>query len=210
MKFKQIPISLIFKRDNVRDEPEDELGDLQDSLDRFDMLSPILVRTVGAKYEIIAGHRRFMAAKLHGDLFIPSIIRDDITEQDRIYVQITENTHRKQMSCFELTAAFDRLKRENHGLTNAGIAQRIGRSTAWVANQYGAAKMSEKMTGCQDLNKLTSGQIMARARKSGIVGGLKGNEKVKVSFSGNNVKIQCKSKTIRNKVIALIEKEYGV
>ena len=66
MTFKHIPVGLIYKKDNIREELETELGDLQASIEQFDMLQPILVRPVGNKYEIVSGHRRYAAMKLYG------------------------------------------------------------------------------------------------------------------------------------------------
>lgn len=210
MKFKHIPIGLIYKKDNIREEPEDELGDLQASVGEFDMIQPILVRPVGSKFEIISGHRRYAALKLHGETFVPCVIRDDITDKNRLYIQIIENTHRKQMAAWELVDAFDRLKRETPGLTNAGIAQKIGRSVAWVANQYGAAKYAEKMAGYigEDVKKLTAGQITHRAKKAGIIGVRRSTKDLEIYYSGASIQIKSKDKEIREKIIAMIEKEF--
>ena len=210
MKFHHIPIGLVYKKDNIREEPEDELGDLQASVGEFDIIQPILVRPVGNKFEIVSGHRRYAALKLHGELFVPCVIRDDITDKNRLYIQIIENTHRKQMAAWELVDAFDRLKRENPGLTNAGIGQRIGRSTAWVANQYGAAKYAEKMAGVlgDERKKLTAGQITARAKKVGIIGVRRSTKNLEIYYSGNSIQIKSKDKETREKIVAMIEKEF--
>lgn len=210
MKFRYLPIGLVYKKDNIREEPEDELGDLQASMGEFDMIQPILVRPVGPRFEIVSGHRRYAALKLYGELFVPCVIRDDITDKNRIYIQIIENTHRKQMAAWELVEAFNRLKRENPGLTNAGIAQKIGRSVAWVANQYGAAKYAEKMIGYlgDDAKKLSSGQIMHRAKKAGIIGVRRATKNLEIYYSGNSIQIKSANKEIREKIVAMIEKEF--
>lgn len=210
MKFKHLPIGLVYKKDNIREEPEDELGDLQSSMGEFDMIQPILVRPVGSRFEIVSGHRRYAALKLYGELFVPCVIRDDITEKNRIFIQIIENTHRKQMAAWELVEAFNRLKRENPGLTNAGIAQKIGRSVSWVANQYGAAKYAEKMAGYigDEAKKLTAGQITARAKKAGIIGVRRATKNLEIYYSGNSIQIKSGNKEIREKIVAMIEKEF--
>jgi len=208
MNFKHIPVGLVYKKNNVRDEPEDELLDLQASIDRFDIIQPILVRAVGGRFEIISGHRRFMALKLHGDPLIPCVIRDDIDEADRIYVQIVENTQRKQMSAFELVEAFNRLKKETPGLTNAGIALKIGRSISWVANQYGAAAYADKMVGVSELKTKTAGQIIAHKKK--IEGTRKENKKLKLKMyiTGNSIQISSTEKEVRERIIQIIESEF--
>lgn len=211
MTFQYLPVGLIYKKDNVREEPEDELHDLIESVERFDIIQPILVRPVKGKYEIVSGHRRFAALKLHGEVLIPCVIRDDISDADRVYIQLVENTHRKQMAAWELVDTFDRLKKDNPGLTNAGIARKLGRSTTWVANQYGAAQVAIRMAeaGDTEVKHLTASKIMSKAKKQGLAGPVPCGDELKVSVDGNIVMVRCKNLAIRNEVIKLLEKKYG-
>jgi ParB family chromosome partitioning protein len=206
MKLGNIPIDLIYKKDNVREESETELSDLAESIDRFDILQPIIVRPVGGRYEIISGHRRFLAMKMHGDETIPCVIRSDISEDERIYIQLVENTHRKQMSAMELVDTFDRLKEQTPGLTNAGIARRIGRPVAWVANQYGAAKYASNMADVTEVKNLTAGQILGRARRDGLYGMFRKNKKIKIEYRGYTVRIVCKDVAVRQEVLECLGK----
>lgn len=211
MKFRNIPVEQIYKRDNIREEAETELADLAESIDQFDVIQPILVRPVGDRYEIVSGHRRFLAVKMHGDPTVPCIIRDDIPDSDRIYIQLVENTHRKQMSAAELVDTFDRLKAKNPGLTNARIAARLGRSVQWVSNQYYAAKLAEKLDeapGPGGAARLTAGQVFARARKQGVVGIFRKNGKVKIEFRGNAVRILCNGAAVRDEVLRILDRHF--
>lgn len=210
MTFKHLPVGLIYKKDNIREELETELGDLRASIEQFDVLQPILVRPVGSKYEIVSGHRRFAAMKLYGELFIPCVIRDDITDDNRLYIQLVENTHRKQMAAWELVEVFNRLKKENPGLTNAGIAKRIGRTTGWVANQYGAAKMAEKMADYLggDVKKLTAGQIASRAKKAGFLGVRKKCNSLEVYYTPKTIQIKIKDDKAKKRILSFLESRF--
>jgi ParB/RepB/Spo0J family partition protein len=210
MKFKNITIDLIYKKDNVREEGEADLADLAESINRYDMLQPILVRPVGDRFEIISGHRRFLAMKISGANQVPCIIRDDIDEKDRIYIQLIENTHRIQMSAMDLVETFDRMKAETPGLTNAEIARRLGRSVSWVANQYGAARYAEKMAGIpkDQARTLTDGQIRSRAYKAGLFGMWKQNRHVKIATKGNVVRVTCSNAEVREQLLESINARF--
>jgi ParB/RepB/Spo0J family partition protein len=207
MKFKEITIDLLYKKDNIREEGNTELADLADSINQYDMLQPILVRPVDGRYEIISGHRRWMAMKMQGANSVPCIIRDDINDEDRVYIQLIENTHRIQMSAMDLVETFDRLKKEHPGLTNAGIAQRLGRPVCWVANQYGAAHYAEKMTGLpqDEIRKMSAGQIVGRARKQGLFGLFKKGRGIKIEYKDKVIRITCADVKIRDKLLNLID-----
>jgi ParB/RepB/Spo0J family partition protein len=210
MKFKNITIDLLYKKDNVREEGETELADLAESIDRYDMLQPILVRPVGDRYEIISGHRRWLAMKMQGANSIPCIIRDDISEADRVYIQLIENTHRIQMSAMDLVETFERLKAETPGLTNAAIAQRLGRKVSWVSSQYGAAKYAELMTGVPtaEIKRMSAGQIIGRAKTTGLYGMWKKNRFVKVEYKGNRIRILCADAKVRDEILEAIGNHY--
>jgi ParB/RepB/Spo0J family partition protein len=210
MKFKNITIDLIYKKDNIREEGETELADLAESIDRYDMLQPILVRPVGDRYEIISGHRRWLAMKMQGANSIPCIIRDDISEADRVYIQLIENTHRIQMSAMDLVETFERLKAETPGLTNAAIAARLGRPVKWVANQYGAAKYAELMTGVPtaEIKRMSAGQIIGRAKTTGLYGMWKKNRFVKVEYKGNQIRILCADAKVWDEILEAVGNHY--
>lgn len=210
MTFNYLPVGKIVKKRNIREEYEDELQDLSDSIEQFDIIQPILVRPVDGKYEIVSGHRRYAALKLRGDPLIPCMIRDDISDADLVYIQLVENTHRKQMSAWELVNTFDRLKAANPGLTNAGIARKLGRSTTWVANQYGASTLAEKMarSGDTEAKRQTAGQVMGKARKKMLVGEIIRGDDIKLAADGNVITVRCKDMATRNEVLKTLEKKY--
>lgn len=143
MKVKMIPLSMIDYGENIRTEKDADLMDLARSIEDNDIIQPLLVRPMGGRYEVVCGHRRYKAAKIAGDdMFLPCVIRDDITEDNIIEIQIEENIQRKNMSAFELCGIFDKLKKK--GKTHIQIAAMFHRSEQWVSAQYSALKYMEK------------------------------------------------------------------
>lgn len=148
MKFAYIPIENLVRTTNVREERETEMTDLESSIEKVDLLQPILVRTMkNGRYEILAGHRRVEALKLQGEDRIPCIIRDDIDDSQKLYVQLVENTSRKNMSALELVDTFEKMKKNEPKLTNREIARRIGKPEQFVTSQYTAVRMLDEMYG---------------------------------------------------------------
>ncbi len=126
MKFKHIPIDQIFVKKNIRNEIDEDLGGLMNSIERVDILQPILVVPRADKYELVSGHRRFAAMKARNESTIPCIIRDDLSDGDLIYVKLAENIQRKQMTAREIIAVIDEMKAKDATLTDATIAIRLG------------------------------------------------------------------------------------
>ena len=88
MIFKHIPLETIVTKENIRSEADDELGDLMNSVERYDIIQPILVVPEDGKYVIVVGHRRFAAMKARNEATIPCVIRDDVVEGDRVWIQL--------------------------------------------------------------------------------------------------------------------------
>ncbi len=111
-------------------QPRKDLGDLSDlkaSIDAVGLVQPIIVTVVGyERYRIIAGERRFTAAREVGLTKIPAIVRT-AEEHQRLELQIVENLHRKDLNPFEEGFSYQRLMDE-FGLTQEQVAQRLGRS----------------------------------------------------------------------------------
>lgn len=142
MKVKMIPLSMIDYGENIRTEKDADLMDLARSIEDNDIIQPLLVRPMNGRYEVVCGHRRYKAAKIAGDdMFLPCVIRDNITEDNIIEIQIEENIQRKDMSAYELCGIFDKLKKK--GKTQKQIAAMFHRSEQWVSAQYSALKYME-------------------------------------------------------------------
>lgn len=111
---------------------EESLVELSQSIKQHGLLQPLLVRPRGGKYEIIAGERRWRAAKMAGLNSINVIIRE-INNQEAAEISLIENLQRDDLSVVEEALAFKSLM-EKHNFTQVMIAERIGRSRSYIAN----------------------------------------------------------------------------
>ncbi|MDP4125543.1 MAG: ParB/RepB/Spo0J family partition protein [Bacillota bacterium] len=108
------------------------LNELADSLREHGLLQPILVRSLGDRYCVIAGERRLRAAKLAGFSKIECIVQS-CSDQEMAERAIIENIQRADLSPIEEGLAYNRLI-EDYGLTQEQVAQRVGKARATVAN----------------------------------------------------------------------------
>jgi ParB family transcriptional regulator, chromosome partitioning protein len=112
---------------------EEALVSLTASIREMGVLQPILVRpAVDDQYEIIAGERRWRAAKRAGLQHIPAIVRE-VEDTAALEHALVENLHRQDLNPLEEAAAYQQLM-EDFGLTQELVAQRVGRSRSAVAN----------------------------------------------------------------------------
>ena len=139
---KLIPIEKLTSTVNVRNEKDDEIQNLVDSIRTNGLISPISVReTENGKYEIVAGHRRYLALKRLNEPFVECNILENIDSLTDVYrVQLAENIQRKDMSPLEYVEMFEKLKKE-YKFTSAKLALFLNRSQAWVNQQYVAVKI---------------------------------------------------------------------
>lgn len=110
----------------------ESLVDLVDSIKEHGLLEPLVVAKTPAGYQIIAGERRWRAAKLSGLTHIPSIIRET-TPRGMLEMALVENVQRVDLNALDRAKGFERLMSE-FGLTTSQIAVRIGKSVAYVSN----------------------------------------------------------------------------
>jgi ParB family chromosome partitioning protein len=131
-----------------RDQPrkkfeEDALMELSDSIKQFGVLQPLLVKKKKDYYEIIAGERRWRAAKMAGVKEIPVIIKD-YTEQEIIEIGLIENIQRENLNPIEEAAAYKRLL-EEFNLKQDEVAERVSKSRTAVTNSMRLLKLCEKV-----------------------------------------------------------------
>lgn len=110
----------------------ESLVDLVDSIREHGVLEPLVVAKTPAGYQIIAGERRWRAAKLAGLTHIPSIIRET-SPKGMLEMALVENVQRVDLNPLDRAKGFERLMNE-FGLTTSEIAVRIGKSVAYVSN----------------------------------------------------------------------------
>lgn len=110
----------------------ESLVDLIDSIKEHGILEPLIIAKTPAGFQIIAGERRWRAAKLAGITHVPSIIRET-TPRGMLEMALVENVQRVDLNPLERASGFERLQKE-FGLTTSEIAVRIGKSVAYVSN----------------------------------------------------------------------------
>lgn len=131
-----------------RDQPrknfdEDALQELADSIKQFGLLQPILVQPRDGYYEIVAGERRWRAAKLAGLKEVPVIIRD-LTEQEILEIALIENIQRENLNPIEEAQAYKKLLTEFH-LKQDEVAERVSKSRAAVTNSMRLLKLTDEV-----------------------------------------------------------------
>jgi ParB family chromosome partitioning protein len=102
------------------------LGELADSIRQHGVLQPLLVRRRGDVYELIAGERRWRAARLAGLSSVPAVVRSDTDNDAQLVLGLIENLQRTDLDPIEEARGLKRLT-EDFGLTHEEIAQRIGK-----------------------------------------------------------------------------------
>ena len=126
---------------------EDSLQELAESLKQFGMLQPILVQNRGDYYEIIAGERRWRAAKIAGLKEVPVIVRE-LTDQEIVEISLIENIQREDLNPIEEAQAYKRLLTEFH-LKQDEVAERVSKSRTAVTNSMRLLKL------CDEVQKLS-------------------------------------------------------
>ena len=122
---------------------EQALEELADSIRQFGILQPLIVQEKEKYYEIIAGERRWRAAKLVGLKEIPVVIRK-MSEQEMVEISLIENIQRENLNPIEEAAAYKRLLEEFH-LTQEEIAERVAKSRTAVTNSMRLLKPDERV-----------------------------------------------------------------
>ncbi len=131
-----------------RDQPrknfdEDSLQELADSIKQFGLLQPILVQDRKDHYEIIAGERRWRAAKMAGLKEVPVMIRN-LTDQEIVEISLIENIQRENLNPIEEAQAFKRLLTEFH-LKQDEVAERVSKSRTAVTNSMRLLKLCDEV-----------------------------------------------------------------
>jgi len=154
----------ITKVEPNRDQPrknfdEDALQELADSIKQFGIISPILVVDRKDYYQIIAGERRWRAAKLAGLKEVPVIIRE-YTEQEIEEISLIENLQREDLNPIEEAQAYKRLM-DKFNLKQDELAERVSKSRTAVTNSMRLLKLSDKVQEMLINSIISSGHARA-------------------------------------------------
>ena len=138
---------------------EDALLELSESVKQYGILQPRLVSDQKDSYEIVAGERRWRAAKLAGLKEVPVIVKE-FTDQELVEISLIENIQREDLNPVEEAMAYKRLIDEFH-LKQDEVAERVGKSRTAVTNSMRLLKLSEKVQQMLIDEMITAGHARA-------------------------------------------------
>ena len=132
------------------------LDALEESISQYGVLQPVLVRKTVKGYELIAGERRFRAARQAGKKTIPALVRE-YNDAQMTEVALIENIQRENLNAIEEAKAYHHLL-SDYGLTQEMLSNKVGRSRSHIANFLRLLKLSEKVQEMLTEGTLSMGQ----------------------------------------------------
>jgi ParB family chromosome partitioning protein len=136
---------------------DETLDELADSIRRHGVLQPLLVSEAGPEgYVVIAGERRWRAAKRAGLETVPAVVRELLDARNALALALVENLQRHDLSPLEEARAFEHLRSE-HGLSQAEIAEQVGRDRSTVANALRLLRLPEEIQEMVESRVLSAG-----------------------------------------------------
>lgn len=134
---------------------EGSLEGLADSIRTHGIVQPLLVRRQGERYELIAGERRWRAARLAGLSKVPVVVRE-VADHDLLEIALIENIQRENLNPIEEAQAYKRLI-ENVGLTQEALAARVGRDRSYITNYLRLLKLPDDLQQLVVEGRLSTG-----------------------------------------------------
>lgn len=138
---------------------EESLQELADSMKEYGVLQPLLVKKTGDTYQIIAGERRWRAAKLAGLKEVPVIIRE-YDRQQSVEIALIENVQRADLNPIEEAMAYQQLMQE-FGMKQEDIAARVSKNRVTITNSVRLLKLPESVRTMLVNGELSSGHARA-------------------------------------------------
>jgi ParB family transcriptional regulator, chromosome partitioning protein len=135
------------------------LAELAASIRESGIVQPILVRRVGARYQIIAGERRWRAAQQVGLATVPVTVRD-VPDERLLEMALVENIQRQELTPLEEAQAFHRLQ-EEFRLTQEEVARRVGRERSTIANTLRLLRLPRELRELLGQGRLDAGHARA-------------------------------------------------
>ena len=156
-KLKELKLDEIIRDEEQprRDFNQEALEALAASIKEHGVLQPIVVTKEEGKYKIVAGERRWRAAKIAGLKKIPAIIRS-LDSQNRLELSIIENAQREDLNAIELATAYAKLKNQ-FSLSSEDIAAKVGKSEQTVQNTLRLLTLPDDVKKTMVKEKLTEG-----------------------------------------------------
>jgi ParB family transcriptional regulator, chromosome partitioning protein len=138
---------------------EDGLNELADSVRANGVIQPVLLRPTGARYQLVAGERRWRAAQMAGLVAVPAIVRD-LDDREAVELALTENLLRDDLGPIEAARAYRGLQ-ERFGVSQEEIAQRLGLNRVTVTNTLRLLKLPANIQAMIEQGQLTAGHARA-------------------------------------------------
>ncbi len=132
---------------------------LADSIRQHGLIQPIVVRSVGTGYQIVAGERRWRACRMLGMSEIPVIIKE-LSDSETAQLALIENIQREDLNPIEEAAAYKELM-EKYEMTQEELSKAVGKSRSGIANAVRLLNMPEKIQNMLKKGELTVGQAKA-------------------------------------------------
>jgi ParB family chromosome partitioning protein len=136
------------------------IRELSESVRSHGIVQPLLVTRNGEKYQLIAGERRFRAAKLAGLTTVPAIVKDPIVGLGALEIALIENIQREDLNPIEEAMAYRQLHDE-FGLTQEEVAKRVGKERSTVANSLRLLRLPDKVKVLVASTQLSMGHARA-------------------------------------------------
>ncbi len=138
---------------------EDALQELADSIKQYGIIQPIVVQKKGKRYEIIAGERRWRAARIAKLVEVPVIIKE-FAPEDVFAIALIENIQRQDLNPIEEAQAYSRLIQEHH-LKQDELAEKVAKNRVTITNSMRLLKLDERVQQMLIDNMLTGGHARA-------------------------------------------------
>jgi ParB family chromosome partitioning protein len=138
------------------------LGELAESIRLHGVLQPLLVRKLSDGFELIAGERRWRAARLAGLTAVPAVVRSDATNDEQLVLGLIENLQRADLDPIEEARGLRRLT-EEFGLTHEEVAQRIGKHRVSVTQSL------RLLAGCPAIQSAVAAGIISAGHARALV-----------------------------------------
>lgn len=134
---------------------EDKISELADSINEHGVIQPIVVRTSGDFYEIVAGERRWRAARKAGLEEIPCVVRE-LSDEENMLFAIIENMQREDLNPVEEAQGLEKMI-SSFGLTQEEVSKSVGKSRPYITNSLRLLKLPEAIQEMMSEGKITAG-----------------------------------------------------
>lgn len=140
---------------------ENKLEELAESIEQHGLIQPLVLRAAGQGYEIVAGERRWRAARMIGLKELPCVVRE-LTDEENMLLAIIENMQREDLNPIEEAEGLKQMI-DTYGLTQEQVSRGVGKSRPYITNSLRLLKLPPKLRYMTADGRLTVGHARALA-----------------------------------------------